>query len=115
MQFSADNTLADASSETGTFSVISQGETELLPQIADDDAAGVTHERDVIKTLDLLYEKYPLETVTAMSRQERKENNYKSSCLVYGEISFSTFVQVLKKINERFITVACLLITLVGL
>lgn len=41
-----------------------------------------------------LYGKYSYDDVKLSSRKERKENNYSSPSLTYGEITFSSFTQV---------------------
>jgi hypothetical protein len=57
--------------------------------------------RDLSIALSDLYKSLPLDAVTAMSRKERKDNNYNSSCLVYGEISYEPFTAVIIAISEE--------------
>ena len=45
----------------------------------------------------LLYEEYPIARGKAVSRKEREDNEYTSATLVYGEIDFVPFGQVISK------------------
>ena len=44
--------------------------------------------------INILYKNLPLEVAIAMSREERQKNGYNSTTLAYGEIEYSSFVEV---------------------
>lgn len=54
----------------------------------------IPQKRDKKDIFDDLFCDLSLIKATDMSRKERKENNYQSSTLVYGEIEYSPFVEV---------------------
>ena len=45
---------------------------------------------------EALYENFPISVGKAASRQERKDNNYTCTTLVYGEITYRPFAEVIK-------------------
>ena len=81
--------------------MISKDESELELELSRDAVSqsvsaqvGPRAKIDLGLALTDLYKSLPLDTVTAMSRKERKDNNYSSSCLVYAEISYEPFTAV---------------------
>lgn len=50
--------------------------------------------RDYTSYYEQLFQDYPFEKSRDISKNEREKHNYLSTSLVYGEITFDSFVQV---------------------
>lgn len=76
---------------------------EVIPEPTQPELPPVTLEnyRDFLPYYEQLFHDYPFEKSRDISKNEREKNNFSSTCLVYGEITYESFVEVCN--NHRFV------------